>query len=845
MRKQNMSSAAAYRDSLRPLPRVLEPLSELVLDMRWSWNHEADVLWQRADPELWEATGNPWLILQSVSTRRLEELARDEIFMAELRRLQQSRARYLERDAWFRSRHGGAGLKPVAYFSMEFGLSEALPIYAGGLGILAGDHLKTASDLGVPLIGIGLLYQQGYFRQSIGADRNQAETYPYNNPAMLPVTPVRDDGGEWVRVAVDLAGRRVYLRGWQVRVGITTLYLLDSNDPLNTPVDRGITAELYSAGQEVRIQQEIVLGIGGWRLLQELGIECEVCHLNEGHAAFAVLERARHFMISSGKPFAVALRCTRVGNVFTTHTPVEAGFDRFTPELMAGYFGEYAANLKINLEELLALGRVNAGDSSAPFNMAYLALHGSASVNAVSRLHARVSRRIFQPLFPRWPEAEVPVKYVTNGVHVPSWDSADADAFWTESCGKGRWIGTLEEVQQAICCVDDQTFWVLRTRSRQRLVDAVRRRAARARAAFRTDGAASAENLDPNALTLGFARRFTGYKRPNLLLHDAQRLTRILTDQKRPVQLLVAGKAHPADREGKWMVRQWIDYARSAEVRGKVVFLEDYDLALAADLAQGVDLWINTPRRPWEACGTSGMKVLVNGGLNLSELDGWWAEAYAPEVGWAVGDRHEHGDETGWDAREAEQLYQILEREVIPAFYERDQHGIPYRWVGKVRASMSQLAPRFSSNRMMREYTEQCYLPAAEEYRKRAGENGALGARIEQWYNSLGSYWHEVQFGNRHVQESAEGYITRVQVYLGALDADAVAVELYADPIDGGQPARVAMRRGDAISGAVNGWNYQATVEKSRPVDDYTPRVIPHCADAVVPLEGNRIHWFR
>ncbi len=660
------TGSAADRYLLRALPPGLEALGDLVMDMRWSWNHEADALWERVDRELWEATDNPWLILQSVSIRRLEELARDQSFTRELRLLQESRAHYLQREAWFSRVHGDAALRPVAYFSMEFGLSESLPIYAGGLGILAGDHLKTASDLGVPLVGIGLLYQQGYFRQAIGADGNQVEIYPYNNPAMLPITPVRDATGEWVRVAVDLLGRRIYLRGWQVRVGTVMLYLLDSNDPLNLPVDRGITGELYSAGRETRIQQEIVLGIGGWRLLRELGIDCDVCHLNEGHAAFAVLERAHDFMLSSGQPFAVALRCTRAGNVFTTHTPVAAGFDRFTPELMVGYFNEYVENLGISSEELLALGRANPGNMNEPFNMAYLALRGCASVNAVSRLHGRVSRRIFQPLFPRWPEAEVPVAYVTNGVHVPSWDSAGADTFWTESCGKGRWVGTLEEVEHAICCADDESFWKLRTKSRQQFVEAVRRRLARHRAAHGNGAAALAEHLDPNALTLGFARRFTAYKRPNLLLRDPERLARILTNRDRPVQLVVAGKAHPADVEGRWMVRQWIDYAQRSEVLGKVVFLEDYDLALAAELVQGVDLWVNTPRRPWEACGTSGMKVLVNGGLNISELDGWWAEAYAAEVGWALGDRQEHGDDPAWDAHEAKQLYRLLGRSSPP-----------------------------------------------------------------------------------------------------------------------------------------------------------------------------------
>ncbi|HLH78614.1 MAG TPA: alpha-glucan family phosphorylase [Candidatus Binataceae bacterium] len=828
----------------RALPQGLEALSELALDMRWSWNHEADQLWEKVSPELWEATGNPWLILQSVSLARLEGLARDSTFMAELRRLQESRADFARRQLWFTTTHGAEQLKPVAYFSMEFGLSEALPIYAGGLGILAGDHLKTASDLGVPLVGLGLLYQQGYFRQTIGPDGSQLAIYPYNNPVMLPVVPVRDAKGEWLRVAVELAGRQVYLRGWEVRVGNITLYLLDSNDPLNLPVDRGITGELYSGAAEMRLQQEIVLGIGGWRLLRELGISCEVCHLNEGHAAFVTLERARDFMQQTGCSFLVALRCTRVGNVFTTHTPVAAGFDRFSKDLMTAYFADYARTAAIGLEQLLALGRVNPEDSSEPFNMAYLALRGCGSANAVSRLHGRVSRRIFQPLFIRWPEAEVPVEYVTNGIHVPSWDSAAADALWTESCGKGRWMGELEKVEDAIGSLGDDALWTLRMNSRRAFVDAVRRRAERHRVALGdSTGLRTADHLDYNALTLGFARRFTGYKRPNLLLLEPERLTRILNNVN-PVQLVVAGKAHPADEEGRRMVREWVEYARRPEVRGRVIFLEDYDMTLAAELVQGVDLWINTPRRPWEACGTSGMKLLVNGGLNLSELDGWWAEAYAPEVGWALGDRQEHEDPQ-WDIREAQELYRLLEQDIVPAFYERDARGIPVRWIARVRASMSGLAPRFSANRMVREYTQRCYLPAAQRYRRRTADNGGLGSRIEQWHNSLSNHWSEIRFGNLFVQDGGAQRLVRVQVYLGGMNPEGVAVELYADELDGASLVRVPMVRAEAITGAVNGWTYQASVGKDRSADQYTPRVVPYHPEASVPLEARQIVWFR
>jgi starch phosphorylase len=836
---------SVYRYLPRMLPDGLEALSEMALDMRWSWNHEADAFWERVDPELWEATGNPWLILQSVSSARLAALSRDHGFMREVRALRESRDQYLQGDAWFTSIYGADALKPVAYFSMEFGLSEALPIYAGGLGILAGDQLKTASDLAVPLIGVGLLYQQGYFRQSIGADGNQVAVYPYNNPAMLPITPVRDASDEWLRVAVELLGRTVYLRAWQVNVGRVKLYLLDSNDPLNLPADRGITGELYSGGPETRLQQEILLGIGGWRLLRELGLDCEVCHLNEGHPAFVVLERARDFMQAADCTFQAALRCTRAGNIFTTHTPVAAGFDRFTPELMASYFRNYARTLGIGLQQLLAFGRAQAGDTRELFNMAYLAMRGCGSANAVSRLHGRVSQRIFQPLFRRWPEEEVAVGSITNGVHVPSWDSSEADTFWTENCSKARWVGTLEQLEAVISAISDEAIWSLRSKSRAMLVEAVRRRSARHHVALGSDSAPPVVHLDPNVLTMGFARRFAGYKRPNLLLHDPEHLTHLLTDRTRPIQLVVAGKAHPADDEGKRMIRQWTDYARHPEVQGKVVFLEDYDLALAAELVQGVDLWINTPRRPWEACGTSGMKLLVNGGLNLSELDGWWAEAYSPEVGWALGDGQEHEDDPDYDAHEAAELYRLLEQEIIPAFYNRDERAIPVQWVARIRASLARLTPRFSSNRMVREYVELCYLPAARHYRRRAADKAALAGALEHWHESLQNHWSDLHFGNRYVQETDGHQIVRVQVYFGRLDHNFVRVELYANGAADSERVRVPMERGGAVAGAVNGWLYETTIDNKRPADDYTPRVVPYHPEASVPLEAVQILWFR
>jgi len=825
----------------RALPRALEGLATLALDLRGGWNHGADALWEAVDSRLWEATGNAWLILESVSGARLEALAADPDFVAELGRQLADRTAYLERAAWFRTVHGSKALGGVAYLSMEFGLGEALPIYSGGLGILAGDHLKTASDLGVPLVGVGLLYQQGYFRQALDAGGGQLAFYPYSNPSMLPAMPLRDADGGWLRVTVELPGRVLQLRGWQVRVGHVSLYLLDANDPLNAPGDRGITAELYGGGPEMRLQQEIVLGIGGWRLLAALGHACDVCHLNEGHAAFAVLERARAFMAASGRSFAEALAATRAGNLFTTHTPVAAGFDRFAPGLFRQYFQAYADALGLAVDDLLALGRTPGEGPEAPFTMAWLALHGAGRVNGVSRLHGEVSRRLFGALFPRRPEAEVPVGHVTNGVHVPSWDSAAAAALWSRACGAGRWMGTLERLEEDFRRLDDKTLWDLRCVGRRRLVEQVRGRLERQRAMQGLDAAAGARCLDPDVLTVGLARRFATYKRPDLLLADPERLTRLLTRPERPMQLVVAGKAHPADEAGRRIVAAWARYAARPEVAGRVVFVADYDMALAAELVQGVDLWINTPRRPWEACGTSGMKLLVNGGLNLSVRDGWWAEGYAPEVGWTVGDDTDGGD----DGADAEALYALLEGEVARAFYDRDGGGIPAEWVARMRESMARLTPRFSANRMVREYVDEHYLPAAQGYRRRAARRGALGARLAAWRADLDGHWDSVRFGAWEVEAGETAHRFQAQVFLGGLDPEAVRVELYAEPVGDGAPEVHPMTRGAPLAGTVGGHLYAATLAAERPAEGYTARVVPHHPEARVPLEAPLIRWQR
>ena len=819
----------------------------MALDLRWSFNHSADQLWEQLDPELWELTHNPWVLLQTVSREKLQIVTSEPRFQKLLVDLHREKTLAEVSDAWFQEAHPRSGVSTIAYFSMEFMLSEALPIYSGGLGNVAGDQLKAASNLGVPVIGIGLLYQQGYFRQEIDAQGHQQALYPFNDPGQLPIRPVREPNGEWLRLVLPLPGFKLWIRAWQVQVGRAKLYLLDTNDPANPPAYRGIATELYGGGPELRVKQELVLGIGGWRLLRALGIHPEVCHLNEGHAAFAVLERARSYMEDNDRPFEVALAITRAGNLFTTHTPVEAGFDRFMPSLIERYLKKYAEeHLSISFEDLLALGRRDRQDSSEPFNMAYLAIRGSGAVNGVSKLHGQVSRRLFQTLFPRWPETEVPVTHVTNGVHTPTWDSAEADRMWELACGKNRWHGTLANMEENVAAVSDSDIWRCRGVSRKTLVDYVRKlyvRQLATRGASRNELAQAELTLDNDVLTLGFARRFAPYKRPNLLLHDPARLLNLLTNRERPVQLVLAGKAHPQDTEGQEMIHQWVEFSRRPEAQSRVVFLSDYDLLMAEHLVQGVDVWVNTPRRPWEASGTSGMKVLVNGGLNLSELDGWWAEAYSPEVGWAIGDGREHGDDPAWDATEADTLYTLLEREVIPEFYARDESGIPRRWVARMRESMARLTPTFSTNRVVRQYTEEHYLSAAAAFRRRAENRGSMGADLVGWHAELDKHWSALRFGPTTVEQQGDQYIFHVQVFLDGIDPDAVRVELYAEAKEGEHPITHAMNRGELLVGATSAFTYNASVPTSRPIADYTPRLVPQHVEASVPLEASFILW--
>ncbi|HEX5501046.1 MAG TPA: alpha-glucan family phosphorylase [Thermomicrobiales bacterium] len=699
------------------LPPALARLADLADNLRWTWHPETADLFRRIDAAGWDAVGhNPVRLLAAAAPERLAAVAADPAYLADLDRAASDLDAYLAAaDTWFARTYPGRrpDAPPVAYFSLEFGLTACLPIFSGGLGVLAGDHLKSASDLGVPLVGVGLLYREGYFRQAVDGAGRQRESYAPADFATLPLRLERGPDGAPLTISVALPDAPVVARVWRARVGRVALYLLDADLAANRPAERAITARLYGGDQETRIRQELLLGLGGYRALAALGPAPEVCHLNEGHAAFLGLERARRLMRDRGLTFAAALDAARPGLVFTTHTPVPAGHDYFPPALMARYFAAYAADLGVPLGDLLALGRKDPADESEYFCMTALALRLAGHRNGVSALHGEVSRRMWRGLWPDRAEADVPIGHVTNGVHLPTWVAPPLADLYARHLGPG-WRGDTDADAWAHAArLPDADLWRLREAARAGLITAARGRLAAQlarRGAPADELAAAARALDPRALTIGFARRFATYKRATLLLRDPARLARLLGDPARPVQVLFAGKAHPRDKAGKALIKRIVALAARDEFRGKIVFLEGYDTDLARELVRGADLWLNTPERPHEASGTSGMKAAANGALNLSTLDGWWAEAWAAAaggapIGWAIGDGGTDADPARQAARDAAALYDALEREVIPAFYDRDSAGLPRAWLARVKASLAAVCPVYNTDRMVREYT--------------------------------------------------------------------------------------------------------------------------------------------
>lgn len=851
---------------LPSLPPALEPLRGIAYNLRWAWNHDAISLFRRLDSDLWEATGhNPNLMLLTIDQDQLEAAANDEAVLAHLERVASDLDAYLAQEStWFRRTHGQFADPLVAYFSAEFGLTECLSIFAGGLGILAGDHLKSASVLGIPLVGVGLLYQQGYFRQYLNEAGWQQEAYEDNDFYNLPLTLERRPDGEAVTVAVDYPGRKAVAQVWRAQVGRVRLFLLDSNVPANTQEDRAITDQLYGGDLEMRLKQEIMLGIGGYRALEALGLELPVYHMNEGHAAFLALERVRRLMDVHGLSFVEAREAVSAGLIFTTHTPVPAGHDYFPPDLMARYFTDYAQRMGISWQEFLGLGRQNPADQGEPFGMTVLALRFAAHNNAVSRLHGRVTRQMWQKLWPGVPEDEIPIGHVTNGVHLRSWVSGEMNQLYDRYLGP-RWRDEPADpsIWQRVDHIPATELWRTHERRRERLVGFARQRLARQleqRGAPRREIVAADEVLDPDALTIGFGRRFTAYKRATLLLHDPERLARILNDAARPVQVIFAGKAHPRDEEGKAMIRQIVALARQEPFRRRVVFLEDYDMGVARYLVQGADVWLNTPRRFSEASGTSGMKAAANAALNLSTLDGWWDEAWgasdaaADPIGWAIGRGETYEDPAEQDRVEAEALYDLLQRDVVPTYYDRGADGLPRRWIARMKASVRRLCPQFNTHRMLWEYTERFYVPAARHEQELIVAGGARARSLAAWVDHVRANWPQVSVtvvdGSPVAGVPVASTIrARARVHLGALTPDDVAVEFYLGRVsaDGDivEPSITRMQFADSTGDGDHVFEAAAVPCRRSGLHGYTVRVRPHHPELPISFLPGLITWAR
>jgi len=769
------------------LPAKLQGLREMAYNLLWTWDDELRAVFRRVDRPLWEQSyQNPVLMLGSISQERLEELVNDDSFMSFYQRSYKRMQEYLEEKTWWDKRYFESPL--IAYFSAEFGISESLPIYSGGLGVLSGDHMKGVSDLGLPLVGVGLLYQQGYFRQYLTSDGWQQESYSTNDFYNLPVQQELSPDGKPVKVEVSIAGHPVKIMVWKAQVGRRPLYLLDTNLPENPQPYQDITDQLYGGDHETRIRQEIVLGIGGLRALSALGLKPVVCHMNEGHAAFLALERTRLVMKENNLNFWEALEVARAGSVFTTHTPVPAGFDLFTPDLMDRYFGDYTREVGISREEFLGLGRGNPGDSSESFNMAVLALRTSAFANAVSQLHGEVSRKLFQRFFPGLPENEVPIGHVTNGVHIRNWVSREMHQLFDRYLGTEWWEEPGNPATWApVDEIPDEELWATHERRRERMVAVARQRLVKQmerRGASQADLERARGVLDTRTLTIGFARRFATYKRAALILRDIERLKKILLDSKRPVQIIFAGKAHPRDTQGKEVMKAIVQFCQQDDMRRNAVFIEDYDLVVARYLVQGVDVWLNNPRRFLEASGTSGMKVVCNGGLNLSILDGWWVEGYHADAGWAIGRGEDYQDLAYQDYVESNLLYELLEKDVAPLYYDRGADGLPRHWIAKMKKSMRLLGPTFSTTRMLWEYTEKYYLPAAKYYQQLTEGQMERARQLLSWKNHLRQNWGEVRVekveAHRDGQaQVGEEYEVAAEIRLGPISPNDVRVELY------------------------------------------------------------------
>ncbi|MGB3096415.1 MAG: alpha-glucan family phosphorylase [Candidatus Deferrimicrobiaceae bacterium] len=836
------------------LPPELGPLQEIAMNLWYSWNWEAVQLFIRLSPDLWEKSyQNPVLMLGSLSQEELEEAARDDSFVANVKRVHQSLVDYLKAPGWFREVHGGEEGCKIAYFSAEFGIDEGLPIYSGGLGVLSGDTLKSASDLGLPLVGVGLLYQKGYFRQVLSLDGWQQELYPDNDWYNMPVTIERDGAGKALRIEVDMAGEKVRARIWRVQIGRIPLYLLDTNVEENSPRGREITGTLYGGDREMRIRQEIMLGIGGVRALRTLGVAPTVYHMNEGHSAFLALERIRAHMEEHGVSFAEAREQVLASNVFTTHTPVPAGNELFATELMRKYLSKVAEKIGLPWQEFLGMGQL-ASAKTPDFGLTVLALRSAAHTNGVSRLHAETSRKMWKDLWPGLPESEVPIHSITNGIHTRSWLSHEMGDLFTRYLGP-RFVEKPADhsVWERVETIPPVELWRTHEGRRERLVFFVRDRL---KTQLTRQGAgasvvqAAEEVLNPEVLTIGFSRRFATYKRAGLLFRQPERLVRLLDNQERPVQIVFAGKAHPQDTPAKEIIKSVIQFASDPRIRHRLVFLEDYDINVGRYLVQGVDVWLNTPRRPQEASGTSGMKAAANGGLNVSILDGWWSEGYAPDTGWAIGSGEVYKNAEEQDQFECEVLYNMLENEIIPLFYERDKGGLPRGWIDMMKTSMRKLGATFNTARMVEEYAERFYLPAHRAGVRLAKEGFASAKELSAWRSRVTAEWSRLSIRVDGAKPAGDLLVgsrvaVTVRASLGALSAGDIAVEVYYGMLD----TAGEVRNGEIIRASHEGREGNEEIFRAEiPCQvsgrfGFAARILPRNPDIVNPLTPLLLTW--
>ncbi len=775
------------------LPTKLQGLRAIAYNLFWAWDRESIDLFRWLDRDLWESTNhNPVQMLGSIEQSRLKEIEEDDAFLAHMSKVHASLEEYVtasNSSTWYEKTYGEDGKPCVAYFSAEYGITDCMPMYSGGLGILSGDHLKSSSDLGLPLVGVGLLYQQGYFRQYLNSDGWQQELYPDNDFYNMAVELERREDGTPITITVEYPTGPVKAQIWRAQLGRVPLYMLDANILDNSrPEDRDITDQLYVADRDMRIRQEILLGIGGVRALDALGLDPIVYHMNEGHSAFLALERICRLRDNHDISFDEAREVVSATNVFTTHTPVPAGIEVFSVQLIEKYLKDYCSCMGISVNELLALGRQDSNNTNEQFSMAVLALRLAAYSNGVSKLHGMVSRNMWKNVWPGIPEDEVPIKSIVNGIHVRSWVSNDMEGLFDRYLGP-RWSVDPSDakVWERVKQIPDDELWRTHERRRERLVAFARKRLVeqlRQRGAILSEIDQASESLNPGAFTIGFGRRFADYKRATLILRDLERLAQILCNEEKPVQIIYSGKAHPEDNYGKELIREIVHTAQQEEFRRHIVFIEDYDMAVARYLVQGADLWLSTPRRFREASGTSGMKAAVNGVINMSILDGWWHEAYKTEIGWAIGRTEEYQDLGQQDDVESKAIYNMLEGEVIPLFYDRGPDGLPRRWIERMKASMAAICPTFNTNRMVHDYIEQFYRPCAERWLTLTADDFAKVRELASWKARVRQHWPSIKINKVEMDRVPEIIVgtqvaVRAQVNLGSLTPEDVSVEIY------------------------------------------------------------------